>query len=252
LLDVSLEKNKITKLNFKEDLSFKDVVFIETPLLIQMYELIKYSDTMFDDDDDFKSRPKISLHIKDLMNKIENAKYYSNLFYENDFDSVEILKNISNIIKGGYSFDKEGRELIFTNTNGKKKSYQVKAVNTASGIKSFGIIQLLLQASILNDRSLLIIDEPENHLHPEWQIKYAEMIIELIKFEIPVIITSHSPYMIQALKFFSEKNNLKEKSNYYYAQMNENNQSDLVDVSDDLNIIFSKLAEPLKDLVWRS
>lgn len=254
LLSVELKDNKIIKLDFTDNLSFKDVVFIETPLLIQMYDLIKNSDTMFEEEDsnsNFRPRSKVSLHIKDLIDKIEDAKYYSNSLYENDFDSIEILKKISNIIKGGYTFDKENKDLVFTNTNGKKKSYQIKAVNTASGIKSFGIIQLLLQASILNDRSLLIIDEPENHLHPEWQVKYAEMIVELVKNDIPVIITSHSPYMIQALKFFSEKNQVTEKSNYYYAEMNEEDtQSTIIDVTNNLNIIFSKLAEPLKNLIW--
>jgi predicted ATPase len=255
LLEVELEKNKITKLYFKEDLSFKDVVFIETPLLIQMYDLIKHSDTMFDDNDDdmmFRNRPKVSLHIKDLINKVENAKYFSELFYENDFDSIDLLKNISNIINGGFAFDTENRDLIFTSKNGKNKNFQIKSVNTASGIKSFGIIQLLLQANILNDRSLLIIDEPENHLHPEWQVKYAEIIVELVKNEIPVIITSHSPYMIQALKFFSEKSELQDKTNYYYAEIKENeSQSNLIDVTKNLNLIFSKLAEPLRSLVWK-
>ncbi|MDD5151658.1 MAG: AAA family ATPase [Flavobacterium sp.] len=255
LLDVELEKNKITKLDSKEDLSFRDVVFVETPLLIQMYDLIKYSDAMFDDNEDdirYRNRPKVSLHIKDLINKIENAKYFSELFYENDFDSIDILKNISNIINGGFAFDNENKDLIFTSKNGKNKNFQIKSVNTASGIKSFGIIQLLLQANILNDRCLLIIDEPENHLHPEWQIKYAEMIIELVKNEIPVIITSHSPYIIQALRHFSEKNKLEEKTSYYYAEMKENEtQSNLIDVTNDLNVIFSKLAEPLSTLVWK-
>ena len=256
LLDVELEKNKITQLDFKEDLSFKDVVFIETPLLIQMYELIKYSETMFDDNEDdinYRIRPKVSLHIKDLINKVENAKYFSQLFYESDIDnSSDILKNISTIINGGFAFDNDNRDLIFTTKNGKNKNFQIKSVNTASGIKSFGIIQLLIQANVLNDRSLLIIDEPENHLHPEWQVKYAEMIMELVKNEIPVIITSHSPYMIQALKYYSEANQLKEKTNYYYAEMKENeSQSNLIDVTNDLNVIFSKLAEPLRSLVWK-
>lgn len=256
LLSVELKDNKIQKLNFTDDLSFKDVVFIETPLLIQMYDLIKNSNTIFDDDDSnnigFRSRSKVSLHIKDLIDKIENAKYYSNLFSENDSESIQILENISNIINGEYVFDNENKELVFSSKKSKGKNHQVKAVNTASGIKSFGIIQLLIQASILNYRSLLIIDEPENHLHPEWQVKYAEMIIEMVKNDIPVIITSHSPYMIQALKFYSEKNNLNEKSNYYYAEIKENEtQANLVDVTTNLNIIFAKLAEPLRDLVWK-
>lgn len=255
LLNVELEKNKITKLDFTEDLSYRDVVFIETPLLIQMYDLIQSSDTMFEEEENsnfLRRRSRVSLHIKDLINKIEEAKYYSNKIFEDNFDSMNLLRTISSIIHGGYIFDEESSDILFSQLNNKKKTTQIKAVNTASGIKSFGIIQLLLQANILNDQCLLIIDEPENHLHPEWQVKYAQILIELIKNEIPVIVTSHSPYMIQALKFYSEKNKLEDRCNYYFAEMKEGEtQSNLIDVTDNLNVIFSKLAAPLNELVWQ-
>jgi hypothetical protein len=58
--------------------------------------------------------------------------------------------------------------------------------------------------------------------------------------------------MIQALKHFSEKGNLKRKTSYYIAEINGNEQfSTISEVTTDLNKIFSKLAKPLKDIVWQ-
>jgi len=250
ILELKIEKNEIESLELNDELTFKDVVFIETPLLLQLYGLIQTSDVFFEDNIDnnlSRTISKVSLHTKDLISKIENAKY-SNRLYENDFKSSGLLKDISKIIEGGFFFDKEGKELFFKSNKGNIE-YNIRPSNTASGIKSFGIIQLLLQADILNDKSLLIIDEPENHLHPQWQIEYAKMIIELVKNDISIMITSHSPYIIQALKFFGEKSGVESKTNYYLAN-NVENQSEFKDVSDNINVIFRKLAEPLQDLVW--
>lgn len=253
ILAIEFEQNKITDSTCNDELMFSDVVFIETPLLLQMYDLIQAADTMFESDEIQRNRPKVSLHIKDLISKIENAKYFSNTLLESDFASIDVLKNISNIIQGGFAFDKDNNDLVFTMNNGEEnKSVKIKPVNTASGIKSFGLIQLLLQANILNDKCLLIIDEPENHLHPEWQVKYAQMLVELVKSEISVIVTSHSPYMIQALKYFSEVSDIQDKTAYYFAELDENKkQSNITEVTNDLNVIFSTLAAPLRDLVWK-
>ncbi len=252
ILGLNIVKNEIESLIINEDLSFKDVIFIETPLLLQLYGLIQTSDVIFDtdnlDNNYTKSRSKVSLHTKDLISKIDSAKYYSNKIDKADSKTSDLLNNISTVIGGGFSFDKDGTELVFVN-NKNDKNYNIKPTNTASGIKSFGIIQLLLQADILNDKSLLIIDEPENHLHPQWQIEYAKMIIELVKNDISIIITSHSPYIIQALKYYSEENNVEDKTNYYFAEK-DGSYSIFSDVTDDLNKIFIKLAEPLRDLVW--
>lgn len=54
-------------------------------------------------------------------------------------------------------------------------------MNVASGIKTFGIIQLLLDADEINPGKMLIIDEPENHLHPKWQIDCAQLIVKMVK-----------------------------------------------------------------------
>lgn len=48
-------------------------------------------------------------------------------------------------------------------------------------IKSFILLKVLLDKGILKEKDILILNEPEIHLHPEWQIKYAEIIVLLQK-----------------------------------------------------------------------
>jgi predicted ATPase len=51
-------------------------------------------------------------------------------------------------------------------------------------------------------RALLIIEEPEAHLHPENQAKITEIFAKLTKVQVKVILTSHSNYV------FNKTNNL--------------------------------------------
>ena len=240
ILEIEIEENKIIDLKVDDNLFlFDDATFVETPLFMQMYDLIKRANILFDKQE-YENSSRVSLHIKDLINKLEKASNFIDFGDEN-----ELLNNISEIIEGKFKFDYDNNDFIFS-----KKGKRIKTINTASGIKSFGIIQLLLQAEILDNNNLLIIDEPENHLHPEWQVKYAKIIIKLVENGIPVILSSHSPYMIQALKHFSDKSKISKRTNFYFAE-NKEDGSEIIDVTNNLNIIFQKLAEPLNKLIWK-
>jgi len=100
----------------------------------------------------------------------------------------------------------------------------------------------------------LIIDEPETHLHPKWQIEYAKILVALVKKGIPILIASHSPYIIQALKVFSEDLNesrhSSDKVNFYLSTIGEDGMSTISNVNDNMNLLFSKLSQPLQNLVW--
>lgn len=72
----------------------------------------------------------------------------------------------------------------------------------SSGIKEIGIIQLLLQNAKLKEDSFLIIDEPESSLHPEWEIKYAEVLILLVKeLNVHYILTLTVPCLLRQCHF---------------------------------------------------
>jgi predicted ATP-dependent endonuclease of OLD family len=266
-IDFSTEKNAFFKAEIKKDeidsvqfegKLFEDVTFIETPIVLQLYSVLNHADTLLELESDNKanrldsiSRPKVSLHLKDLISKVESVQYSQKSDFDSknsDFDS-DFIKKIAKIVGGEFVFDNNRRDFIFQKNNGAN----VRAANTASGIKSFGLIQLLLEARFLDSKSLLVLDEPETHLHPKWQVEYARLIVELVKNDIPVLCTSHSPYLIQALKVFSGAAGISEKTNFYLAEREENEHRTAIisDVTNNLNRLFQKLAEPLRNLVWQ-
>ena len=116
-------------------------------------------------------------------------------------------------------------------------------INVASGIKSFGILQLLTAGKTLTNNSLLIIDEPEVHLHPEWQLKYAEVLLALAKAGVKVLVTSHSSYMIQALVTYAQKEALTEQTHVYWGEI-EAQGSVFEEVTHDLDVVFGSFAAP--------
>lgn len=149
--------------------------------------------------------------------------------------TVEI--DIESIIKGkfiqrnddSFSFQKEGKNIAL--------------LNTAMGIKYFGILQVLSEKNHLYKGQMLILDEPEVHLHPKWQLKLAEVIVFLVKEGVEILVNSHSPYMIEALERYSELYDIKYKTNFYLAH---NNTVKKVEDSNSrtLSEIFEKLSEP--------
>jgi predicted ATPase len=97
-------------------------------------------------------------------------------------------------------------------------------LDCATGVKSFGILQLLLKNGTLNDKTLLIIDEPESNLHPQWIIEYAHLIVLLNKIAgIKFFIASHNPDMVSAIKHISEKEGITDNLNFYLAKKRTHN-----------------------------
>ena len=75
---------------------------------------------------------------------------------------------------------------------------------------------MLLEKGCLKNKDVVILDEPEIHLHPQWQIAYAELIVLLQKqFDLSVVVTTHSPYFVDA--FNSCKYGTDNKVNYYLS-----------------------------------
>ncbi len=256
--DVFIQNDEVQRIVLNDigilenELLFDDVTYIESPMYLQLSNLIDNAETLFDFDMDnerklVKNTPKVSLHIKDLINKLKQSQYFRNDLFGIIENQEGLLHQINKIIEGEFVYDRKKSEFEFKN----KDKNTLKTINTASGVKSFGILQLLLQSNTLDERSLLIIDEPENHLHPQWQVKYADIITELVKNNISVLINSHSPYMIQALNYFSKEKGIENNAEYYLTETVE--KSGMVkfnNVSDDIDLVFRTLAEPINKIMW--
>lgn len=120
--------------------------------------------------------------------------------------------------------------------------------NVSTGLKTFVIIKSLLQNGEIGEKSTLILDEPEIHLHPDWQILFAEIIVLLQKeFDMTILINTHSPYFLEAIEVYSKKYDINSKCKYYLAE-NIDRIATLYDVTDNPEKIYKKLAEPFQKL----
>jgi predicted ATP-dependent endonuclease of OLD family len=170
--------------------SVQNTVYIDTPMMIGVD-----SDNEHWDD------------LDDLLVKKARVQY------------SEISQMISNeMIKGDVTVD--DNPISSSNFSYKRADGSVfNLLDCATGIKSFAIIQLLLKNGTLNDKTLLIIDEPEVHLHPQWIIEYARLIVLLNKeVGIKFFIASHNPDMVSAIRYISEKEGLLDNLNFYLAE----------------------------------
>jgi predicted ATPase len=139
--------------------------------------------------------------------------------------------NITQIIGGEFRADTIGDVKFY------KNEMAVELINTAMGIKYFGIMQLLMDNNHFYDGQILILDEPEVHLHPKWQLELAKIIISLVQGGMYVLVNSHSPYMIEALQRYGKLKSIK--SHFYLAE-----NGSISNGEGTLARIFDKLSEP--------
>lgn len=159
----------------------------------------------------------------------------------NIYDKIDSVCN-GNIVseaKSGFSFRYEDT----------KKTLSIK--NLSTGMKTFSIIKTLLLNGSLVQNGTLILDEPEIHLHPEWQKLLAEIIVLIQKeFGMHILINSHSPYFINAIDVYAKKYRIRESCKFYLAEDEDGSghTSKLIDVSDNIEAINKLLFIPLQEL----
>lgn len=135
--------------------------------------------------------------------------------------NVNLHNSLSQIIDGESFLEEDGiRNLKLSYKRNDGKTFDLRTC--ATGVKSFSILQLLLKNGFLQRDTLLIIDEPEAHLHPQWIVEYARMIVLLHKeIGVKFFIVSHSTDMISAIRYIAAKEEVQDNLNFYLAEDSE-------------------------------
>ncbi|MEI0566927.1 AAA family ATPase [Brachyspira pulli] len=233
-------KNQKMNIEFKNDECIKfdsefnithNVFYIDNPFILDNITAYNLN---------FISRKLISSLVK------ENSEYEGIIEAVTNREILEKVYDVLNSVMNAKIINKNKEFYLHYNDN----NTEIKLQNLSAGLKSFVIIKRLLENGSLNEKDVLILDEPEIHLHPKWQLIYAELIVLLQKyFNLTITITTHSHYFLEAINRFSKRHNIDERVNFYITELSEN-QSNVIfkNVNDNLDIIYEKMYEPLEIL----
>ena len=156
-----------------------------------------------------------------------------------------IFDSMSSVCDGDIFSSEKGRSYVYR-TQGLKGDLEI--ANLSTGIKSFVILRTLLKNGSIDDNGIIVMDEPEIHLHPEWQLRFAEIIVLIQKeFDTNILLNTHSPYFLNAIQVYSKKYGIADKCKYYMTKENDG-KVELLDVTNHTESIYAKLAAPLQEL----
>ena len=160
--------------------------------------------------------------------------------------NVETVKEIlDDVVNGNLRMNNNG-SIIYDDND---LDISVSLENVASGIKNFLLIKKLVENGFLKKNGILLIDEPETNLHPEWHLKFAEILVLMYKnMGVVSVVNSHSPYFIRALEVMMANYGIKDKGNFYLMKETMTNRYIAENVTENTESIYETLYRPLENL----
>lgn len=231
-VQVNFEKN-VCK-NFKQTIHLLNkAIYIDDPFVVDAFLGNRVLPEFFWQNG---GRSAINRALSKYLRSSSKNNVVDRIIANNQLD--EIYKILSTVIKGEFASSNHGE--VFLNST--LFTDNLKLSNLSTGIKAFVILKKLIEDNVIKNRDVLILDEPEIHLHPEWQIIYAELIVLLQKkFELTLLLTTHSPYFLRAIEVFSEKYDMKNQCKYYLL-FDKESQAYFKDVTGNVSEAYEKMA----------
>ena len=103
-----------------------------------------------------------------------------------------------NILSGAVSVKKSdiGYPRFFYTPQGWKEAKELPLMNASSMVSELAPVVLYLR-HVVGRGDLLIIEEPESHLHPAMQVEFIRQLAAAVRAGIRVIITTHSDWVLE-------------------------------------------------------
>lgn len=225
----SVKSNSFMKLH-------SDIIYIESPFILDNINYLYSQDILpYRYDTVYKlaynNRQNMTSELI-IQNKLENI---FNLL--SDIGIGELYKETTDIGRDIFKYKEENND------------NKIEISNISAGIKTFIILKTLILNGQIADKGCIILDEPEVHLHPEWQLVFARLIVLLQKtFNLHILLNTHSPYFLRAIQVYSSKYEIANRCNYYLAENNEDGTASIRDVKGSIEEIYKLLHRPFQDL----
>lgn len=176
---------------------------------------------------------------KALTRRIQDRSYFS----KNQIDILSKIYSINPAQKGefydlGCEFDKEfSGYLVEVKDNGinndisyidEDTSKEVSSKMLSTSIHEMALLSIYLKY-VIKKEDLLIIEEPEAHLHPKNQRILVKYLVRAVNSGLKVMITTHSDYVIEQFNNFVRLNSINQDSleEFNYSQDDVLNHEDI-------------------------
>ena len=143
-------------------------------------------------------------------NKDENFVRYGTGFYDN------VISNLSQLMGGEIVISKSNAisnwEEKFKIGTQEENEQPLSMYLASSSVNQLGTLFLYLKYWARSENNFLMIDEPEENLHPESQIKLINVLLDFASKGNRVLITTHSPLVSEVINNYLILNQLDNKS----------------------------------------
>lgn len=174
------------------------------------------------------------------------ADFLNYLYTDNsqrkEISTVRLLAQIQSVIAGDIKITNDkfevDKELHYVSN---EQGIDINVSDAATGVKTFAYMTQLLRNGWLDKETLLLIDEPEAHLHPQWIVEFARLLVKIHKeLGVKVLVASHNPDMVAAIQSIAQKEEVIDKTVFYLAQRGkEEMKYDFVDKGTEISDIFT-------------
>lgn len=250
LIRIEISKDNSIKTFFDEDKLFNNeiinrILFFESPVYWKMLSII--------DDSNEASRKFISKSISDerLTGVPKHFIDLKELLFANLKDGerpdfiIKCADDLEKQLQG--KFKAANSDLTFENSKGQSISKSL----VSFGMTNIGIFQAVLSKNIINKGSFVFIDEPESNLHPEWQAILANVLVELAKNGVYIIVTTHSSDMLKAFEISTQEQKISGELSTYYFKPDGKLLNMIDDKFSPIEMARRKLLETYEDLMMR-
>lgn len=183
------------------------------------------------------------------------SEFHEYLYEENpekkEKDVVSLSTQIQSVIGGEIQLKEDkfdlDKEIHYVS---KDSGIDINIEDAATGIKSFAYLSQLLKNGWLDKETLLLIDEPEAHLHPQWIVEFARLLVKIHKeLGVKIVIASHNPDMVAAIQSIAQKEQIIDDVVFYLAEKNDNEVNytfvdkgiEISDIFESFNIALSRI-----------
>ena len=83
-------------------------------------------------------------------------------------------------------------------------------MNASSMVSELAPVVLYLR-HMVTPGNLLIVEEPESHLHPAMQVEFTRQLAALVRAGVRVLVTTHSEWVLEELANIVQRSKLPEK-----------------------------------------